>query len=130
MRLPTFGTPRIISRSELFVKHVVLPRGCLEAVTDLLTATGAKVELRDERHLGRQLGIRFLGELTAATDALMAYDTGVLAATTAFGKTVVAAGMIARRNSIDYIRQPDYALSSAALWWYKSRTMGWRRRVF
>ena len=103
MRLPTFGTPRIISCAELFVKHVALPRGCLEAVTDLLTATGAKVELRDERHLGRQLGIRFLGELTAeqtaATDALMAHDTGVLAATTAFGKTVVAAGMIARRDT-------------------------------
>ena len=25
---------------------------------------------------------------------------------------------------------PDYALSSAALRWHKSGTMGWRRRVF
>ena len=103
MRLPTFGTPRIISCAELFVKHVALPRGCLDAARDLLTAAGVKVELRDERQLGRRLGIRFLGELTAeqtaASEALMAHDTGVLAATTAFGKTVVTAAMIARRDT-------------------------------
>ena len=103
MRLPTFGTPRIISCAELFVKHVALPRGCLDAAKDLLVASGVKVELRDERQLGHRLGIRFLGELTveqtAATDALMAHDTGVLAATTAFGKTVVAAAMIAQRDT-------------------------------
>ena len=103
MRLPTFGTPRIISCAELFVKHVALPRGCLDAVTDLLVTSGVKVGLRDERQHGRRLDIRFLGELTteqtAASEALMAHDTGVLAATTAFGKTVVAADIIARRDS-------------------------------
>ena len=103
MRLPTFGTPRIISCAELFVKHVALPRGCLDAVTDLLVTSGVKVGLRDERQHGRRLDIGFLGELTteqaAASEALMAHDTGVLAATTAFGKTVVAAEMIARRGT-------------------------------
>ena len=68
MRLPTFGTPRIIYYAELFVKHVVLPRGCLEAVTDLLTATGVKVELRDERHLGRQLGNPVPGRVDGGAD--------------------------------------------------------------
>src|SRR5437588_12968323 len=35
----------------------------------------------------------------AAADALMSHDTGVLAATTAFGKTVVACRLIAARNT-------------------------------
>ena len=103
MRLPTFGKPRIISCAELFVKHVALPRGCLEAAKHLLTGNEVKVEVRDERQFGHRLGVRFLGELTAeqtaATDALMAHDIGVLAATTAFGKTIVAADMIARRDT-------------------------------
>src|SRR4029450_10443708 len=51
---------------------------------------------------GEPLQVTFQGELRPeqkmATEALMAHDTGVLAATTAFGKTVVAAWLIARRG--------------------------------
>ncbi len=94
MRLPTFGKPRVISCAELFTKHIALPRGCVDAAVDLLVSNGIRPELRDERYGGTPLGTRFLGTLTeeqqAAVDALMAHDTGVLAATTAFGKTVVA----------------------------------------
>src|SRR5207247_6265437 len=58
---------------------------------------------RDERVSGTPLGTRFLGTLTPeqlkAADALMSHDTGVLAATTAFGKTVVACRLIAERNT-------------------------------
>ena len=50
MRLPTYGKPRVISCAELFAKHIALPRGCLEAVLDLLTSNGIQAELRDERH--------------------------------------------------------------------------------
>jgi superfamily II DNA or RNA helicase len=103
MRLPTFGKPRVISCAELFTKHTALPRGCVDAALDLLTANGIRPELRDERYEGTPIGARFLGTLTeeqqAASDALMAHDTGVLAATTAFGKTVVACNLIASRNT-------------------------------
>ena len=103
MRLPTFGKPRLISCAELFAKHIALPRGCLDAALDLLSSNGIHAELRDERISGTVLGIRFLGMLTmeqqAAADALMSHDTGVLAATTAFGKTVVACRLIAERNT-------------------------------
>lgn len=102
MRLPTFGKPRVISCAELFVKHIALPRGCLDAALDLLAANGIRAELRDERREGTTTGTCFLGRLTpeqqAAADALMAHDTGVLAATTAFGKTVVASKLIAERG--------------------------------
>jgi superfamily II DNA or RNA helicase len=103
MRLPTFGKPRVVSCADLFVKHLALPRGCISAVLDLLTTIGIQPELRDERQSGVPLGVRFLGTLTpeqqAAADALKAHDTGVLAATTAFGKTVVACNLIANRNT-------------------------------
>jgi hypothetical protein len=69
MRLPTFGKPRIISCAELFSKHVALPRGCLDAVLALLEDTGIAVQLRDERQLGRPIGVRFLGELTPDQEA-------------------------------------------------------------
>jgi superfamily II DNA or RNA helicase len=46
--------------------------------------------------------VAFHGELRpeqkAAADAMLAFDTGVLSATTAFGKTVVAAWLIAKRG--------------------------------
>ena len=103
MRLPTFGKPRVISRAELFAKHIALPRGCVDAAVGLLVSNGIRPELRDERSGGTPLGTRFLGTLTqeqqAAADALMTHDTGVLAATTAFGKTVVACNLIAERNT-------------------------------
>jgi superfamily II DNA or RNA helicase len=102
MRLPTFGKPRIISCAELFAKHVALPRGCLDALRSLLDTLGIAVDQRDERHSGRPIGTRFLGELTdeqkRATASLFPHETGVLAATTAFGKTVVAANLIATRD--------------------------------
>jgi len=102
MRLPTYGKPRVISCAELFSRHVALPRGCLEDVLGLLNDLGIDVELRDERQQGTPLSTRFLGVLTpeqeAASVDLLRHDTGVLAATTGFGKTVVAAKILAARG--------------------------------
>jgi superfamily II DNA or RNA helicase len=103
MRFPTFGKPRIISCAELHVRHVGLPRGCLDAVVEQLTTNGAEAVIEDLRMAGDPLpaGIRFQGTLreqqTTALEALAPHDFGVLAATTAFGKTVVSAALIARR---------------------------------
>jgi superfamily II DNA or RNA helicase len=103
MRLPTFGKPRIISCAELFPKHVALPRGCLDDALSLFAAAGIKVEMKDERNQGAPISTAFVGKLTdeqtKAAKALLASDTGVLAATTAFGKTVVAANLIAERQT-------------------------------
>jgi hypothetical protein len=103
MRLPTFGKARIISCAELHARHVGLPRGCLDEVIELIGAYGAEVVLEDRRAAGNALPARlhFKGALSdpqvKAFDALTPHDHGVLAATTAFGKTVVAAALIARR---------------------------------
>ncbi|MPZ30448.1 MAG: DEAD/DEAH box helicase [Rhodospirillales bacterium] len=103
MRLPTFGKPRIISCAELHPRHIGLPRGCLDETLELIRTHGPEVEMRDLRTAGNPLPAetRFLGTLRApqlkAFDALTPHDHGVLAATTAFGKTVVAAALIAQR---------------------------------
>lgn len=102
MRLSTFGKPRVIGCAEDFPQHIGLPRGCLDDVAELLASLGIGLEVIDERNNGAPIGATFLGELRPEQDsaarALAAYDTGVLAAGTAFGKTVVGAHLIAERD--------------------------------
>ena len=102
MRLPTYDNPRIIACAEDHPKHIGLPRGCLDEVRQTLSDLSIKAMVRDERNSGLPLKATFQGELrpeqTVAAHAMLAHDTGVLAATTAFGKTVVAAWLIAQRG--------------------------------
>lgn len=102
MRLSTFGKPRIISCCEDFPKHLGLPRGCLDELLDLFRSLKIKVRLTDQRFAGIPLGLQFHGVLYAeqqqAADALLRHEIGVLSASTAFGKTVVAAYLIAQRK--------------------------------
>lgn len=103
MRLPTFGKPRIIACAEDFPDYIGLPRGCLEEVVDLLNSLGIEVILDDKKWGGNRVKLNFLGKLTdeqkKAAKKLSSHDIGVLAATTAFGKTVVGAHMIAKRKT-------------------------------
>ncbi len=103
MRLSTFGKPRIIACAENFPQHLGLPRGCLDEVVDLMKSLGIETSLDDKRYAGNRVKLNFLGELTSeqqkAAKTLLQHDTGVLAATTAFGKTVVGAHMIAKRKT-------------------------------
>ncbi len=102
MRLPTYGKPRIIACAEDYPRHLGIPRGCLDEVRALLAELHVDVAVRDERFGGTPLEVAFQGELLpeqeAAARAMLAHETGVLAATTAFGKTVIAAWLIARRG--------------------------------
>lgn len=102
MRLSTFGKPRIISCCEDFPKHLGLPRGCLDELLDLLRSLNIAVNLSDERCSGTPVNVEFHGvlrpEQQEAADALLQQETGVFSAATAFGKTVVAAYLIAQRQ--------------------------------
>ena len=101
MRRSTFGIPRIVACAELLSDHIALPRGCIEATESMLEDLGVQMCVNDVRHPGRSVKISFLGKLTPEQDmaatALLRRDTGVLAAATGFGKTVVAASVIASR---------------------------------
>lgn len=102
MRLSVFGKPRIVSCAQDLAKHLALPRGLLGDVNELLLSLGVAVEIRDERASGQPLDVHFTGTLTArqaeAAAQLLKCDTGVLAASTAFGKTVVAINLLALRG--------------------------------
>ncbi len=102
MRLPTRGIPRIIACAEEFPEHIALPRGCFPALQTFLAEHGIAQEIRDERQTGSPLELSFKGTLRPdqqkAAAAILAEDTGVLCATTAFGKTVLAAHVIAQRK--------------------------------
>ena len=102
MRLSTYSKPRVIACAEDLPHHIGLPRGCLDDVRKTLTDLGVRTAIRDERRDGSRLEVKFQGELRqqqkAAADAMLRHETGVLAATTAFGKTVVAAWLIAQRG--------------------------------
>lgn len=103
MRLSTYDKPRIISCGQDFPDHVAVPRGCLDEVLALLKEHDIKPELVDERFTGKSIAVKFKGELRdlqkKSVSELSKHDNGVLSATTAFGKTVVASWMIAKRKT-------------------------------
>lgn len=102
MRLPTYDKPRVVHCAEDHAKHIALPRGCLADARELLDALKIKLIVRDERFAGTPLNVSFQGELRAeqqeAAAAMLKHENGVLSATTAFGKTVLAAWLIAQRG--------------------------------
>jgi superfamily II DNA or RNA helicase/very-short-patch-repair endonuclease len=102
MRLPTYDKPRIIHCAEDHAKHIGLPRGCMEEASELLDSLKIKLIVRDERRAGTPLELSFHGALRpeqqVAAEAMLRHETGVLSATTAFGKTVLAAWLIAQRG--------------------------------
>jgi len=102
MRLPVWNKPRIIGCAENYPQHIGLPRGCLDAVLNLLQENDIRLELQDERLVGRKVTAKFTGTLRkdqkAAVREMLKHEVGVLCAPTAFGKTVTAAALIARRK--------------------------------
>jgi len=102
MRLPTYDKPRIIHCCEDFPKYIGLPRGCLEEVEELLHSLDIKTQLIDKRFAGIPIDCQFTGmlrpEQELATAEMLKHDTGVLSATTAFGKTVIAIYLLAQRG--------------------------------
>lgn len=102
LRLPVYKIPRVISRAIDGENFLILPRGCLEDVLRTLKGEGVEWTIEDRRIVGTPINCKFDGELRdeqkVAAKALCASDVGVLAAGTAFGKTVLAAWMISERK--------------------------------
>ena len=102
LRLSTYQTPRIISCADLTEEFLALPRGCEDAVTTLLKEKNVAYRFEDKTNHGRPISVHFNGELREnqqkAVNTLAMNNTGVLSATTAFGKTVAAIGLIARHS--------------------------------
>jgi superfamily II DNA or RNA helicase len=102
MRMSVWDKPRVIGNAENYPQHIALPRGCLDAALGLLKDNGIRCDLQDERFAGEPIQADFVGTLRPdqeqAVAAMLKHDAGVLCAPTAFGKTVTAAAIIARRG--------------------------------
>lgn len=102
MRLSTYGKPRIISCCEDHSNHIGLPRGCLDEVISLLQSIQVNYNITEKRFSGNPIDVNFSGNLLpdqeSAVKALIPYENGVLSASTAFGKTVIGAYMLAQRK--------------------------------
>jgi hypothetical protein len=100
MRLSTWDKPRIISISDETEQYLCLPRGCKHDLETLLC--DVPIKWQDERNMGRSIDVEFNGTLREEQDialaAMIAHDNGILSATTAFGKTVMGAALIAERK--------------------------------
>ena len=108
MRMSTYDKkakcqiPRIISCSDETEQYLRLPRGLYDEVMQMFNNCSVKIDLRNETNSGRDIDVIFNGKLRdqqqIAADALLAHDIGILSATTAFGKTVIGAYLIAQRK--------------------------------
>ena len=102
MRLPVYNLPRIVSCSEMKDGYLILPRGCEETAVDFFKSNNIVVSIEDKTNPGQRIDVEFNGSLyeeqQRAIEALEAHRCGTLYATTAFGKTVTAAALIAQKK--------------------------------
>lgn len=103
LRFSTHGIPRYISCARIEQGYLSVPRGCFDELQALLLEQGITVDIDDRRTQGQPLDAVSLkatlrGDQKAAVKVLTAHDTGILHAPTAFGKTVTAIGIVAKRQ--------------------------------
>ena len=102
LRLSTYQTSRIISCADIDDEYLALPRGCEDAVITLLREKGVPFRTEDKSNHGKTISVQFNGVLRdnqqEAVNILASNNNGVLSATTAFGKTVTAIGLIAKHG--------------------------------
>ena len=102
MRLPTFNKPRVIYCADETEEYLCLPRRCEDNVKSLFNKFHVETEIADRINCGRNIKVEFNGKLREeqflALNELMKFNNGVLSATTAFGKTIIAAKLIAERK--------------------------------
>ena len=94
-----YDKPFIISCYDEDDDYIYLPRGVEE---DLRQITNNKLQITDLQDIGKNINCKITGKLRErqeeARKALLSHDEGILHATTAFGKTVVAGSLIASRG--------------------------------
>lgn len=102
LRLSTYAIPRIISCFDITNEYLAMPRGCEDAIRSFLNDNTVTYTIIDKTNHSNKISVSFQGEereeQLEAINALLPYTNGILHATTAFGKTVTAAAIIARKK--------------------------------
>lgn len=101
-RLSTYGIPKNITCCEEIDNFLILPRGCKDDLLTLLNDYSIAPNFQDHTNSGADLSLSFEGTLRVEQEQavlkLLESPIGILSATTGFGKTVIAAALIAKRN--------------------------------
>ena len=90
MRISTYNVPRIICRADFTDEYIVMPRGCEDAITAMLSSLGVTYEIVDRTNQGKHIAVAFKGkereEQLNAINTLMAHTNGVLSSNNRFWK--------------------------------------------
>lgn len=102
MGLSNFENARYIYLGSDENGYIKIPRGLLENIIEECNVSGIVYQIEDKRAKGNEINIAFNGQLKEtqipAVEKLCQNDTGILNATTAFGKTVVCCNVIAQKK--------------------------------
>ena len=101
-RFSTRNIPRFITCYEEKGNYLFIPRGLTDKIIGLFNDYHITYELLDKRSLGTRLDVKFQGTLRPkqrlVANQLLKNETGVLCASTGFGKTVIGLYALAQRG--------------------------------
>lgn len=116
MHFSTWNTPRILSLADDRGDSLALPRSLLESAVQIIERQGARPLIDDQTESGTPIEARFTAQLSPeqqlAVQALAPHASGILDAATGFGKTLVAAYLIAQRKVNTLVLVPNLQLQS------------------
>lgn len=102
MGLSNFANGRYIYLGQDENGYIGIPRGLWEELIEKCEMAESIWEAEDERVRGNEIKVEFNGQLRetqeVAAEKMLAHETGILSAATAFGKTVVCSYLIAARK--------------------------------
>lgn len=98
-RLSTHNIPRNINCWDDAQEFLILPRGCKEDLINLLNHHAIDYTFENQTNAGMKIDTHFKGNLRLDQEQVVkkleGNSNGILSATTGFGKTIVAAALIA-----------------------------------